>query len=137
MHDAADTLIYGLQMFQRMPSMEFVSKEDAYIAFDVLPRIKEALVLQTHRAPNRPPNIQRQSCAAVVVEAWRLVRPKLQPRSLKLYTACDEYWQVCSGEVRGSANYWREDVERAIAVPQVWIEKFLVELRDRAKVAAN
>jgi hypothetical protein len=130
MHDAAGKLITWLPGYSHAPIME--CPDDVAIALNVSPRIKEDLarVIQFRRDGRRP-NIQRQFCAGVVVEAWRLVREKFQPRSLKLYTACDEYWQICNGEVRGNLNYWREDVESAANKNNEAIREILVALRDR------
>jgi hypothetical protein len=130
MHDAAGKLITWLPSYSHRPIME--CPNDVGIALDVLPRIKEDLarVMQTQRGGGPRPNIQRRFCAPVVVEAWRLVRPKLQPRSLKLYTACAEYWRICSGEDR-PLNKWREDVELAANKNHEWIREVLVALRDR------
>jgi hypothetical protein len=131
MHDAADKLIKWLPFFSHLPGIE--CPDDVAVTLDVLLRIKKMLAytMQTQRGGGGPrPNIQRQFCAAVVVEAWRLVRPKFQPRSLNLYDACAEYWQTCSGEDR-ALNKWREDVELAANKNYEAIRKVLVTLRDR------
>jgi hypothetical protein len=129
MHDAADKLIKWLPIFSYMPMLG--CPDDVATALDVLPRIRKGLAyaMLKHRDGPRP-NRRRQFCAAVVVEAWRLVRPKFQPRSLQLYNACTEYWQICSGEDR-PLNKWRDDVELATTQNYEAIRKVRVTLKDR------
>jgi hypothetical protein len=57
------------------------------------------------------PNISREVCAAVIVEAWRRFHGSVEP-SRKLYAACRMYWGVCGGLDEPD---WRRPVEQAIA----------------------
>jgi hypothetical protein len=128
---STDLLIKWLPLFEHLPIGD--CPDDVAIALDVLPRIKKALALRpTPRAGGPRPNIQRQFSAAVVVEGWRLVRKKFQPRSTELYTACAEYWRVCSGEDR-PLEKWREDVEHATRQDYRGVRDILAAL----KLAAN
>jgi hypothetical protein len=133
MHDAADRLIKTLgPIFSALPGGA-ECPEDVRIALDVLPRIKRALLLAMHTMQERQgggpkPNAQRQFCAAVVVEAWRLVHGKPEPRSILLQKACNEYWLACGGKDRGSdIENWRRDAERFDNVE--WIRKVLTALK--------
>jgi hypothetical protein len=126
MHDAADQLIKLLGVFR--DTLE--PREDIEIALDVLPRIKDALANEAEIravAGGPKPDYNRRFCAAVVVEAWKLVHGKVEPRSIPLFEACNEYWQACGGEYRGEdVENWRRDVDHAVRNPQQSIRLLLM-----------
>jgi hypothetical protein len=131
MHDAADKLIKFLPIYANLPA-GIQCPSDVATALDVLPRIKKDLAraLQNQRSGGPRPNVQRWVCAAVVVETWRLVRGKPEPRSQYLLEACNEYWRACGGKSRGSdIENWRRDAERAIIDNHEWIRKTLTTLK--------
>jgi hypothetical protein len=131
MHDAADLLIKWLPAFKALP----VGPDDVAIALDVLPRIKDRLAraaLRASRKGGKDPNVHRQVCAAVVVEAWRHIHGKPEPHSPRLWEACNEYWRACGGEYRGAdVDTWRRDAEHAAIGNHVWIRKILSALAVR------
>jgi hypothetical protein len=133
MHDAADLLIKNLPFFSCLPA-GLKMPNDVVIALDVLPRIKADLALaqKRSRGGGPRPNVPRQVCAAVIVEAWKLVHGHVEPRSPKLAEACNEYWQACGHEYRGDdyAGAWRRDIEHAVSRPQGWIQKVLEVVRN-------
>jgi len=118
MSDAADRLIKGLPLFENL-RLGLQCPDDVAIALDVLPRIKKTLALLAKPSGKKRPNVLRVTCAAVVVEAWRLSRGKAEPRSDQLYRACEEYWKACGGEPigpKGDIGNWRRHVEVAVVV---------------------
>jgi hypothetical protein len=135
MHDAADLLIKYLPLYSSMPSGLSIP-DDVIIALDVLPRIKKDLARVVNRKPRgggQRPNVRRQFCAAVVVEACKLLHEKMPPKETLIANACNEYWQACGGEYRGDdyAEAWRRDVEQAINDnKQEWIRDLLIGVRN-------
>jgi hypothetical protein len=130
MHDAADLLINWLPGFEHL-SMG-IQSPDVAIALDVLPRVRRQLAhaKSSPRGGGQRPNVLRKTCAAVVVEAWRLVHGEPEPYSVELWKACNEYWQACGGEYRGGdVDNWKRDAEEAVAAPHVWIKNILSALR--------
>jgi hypothetical protein len=122
---AAETLIKYLPAFMHSP-IDIGLADEAAIAIPALTKIKAYLdrsLNQPGRGGGPRPFMQRKVCAAVVVEAWALIRGKAQPRSNRLYHACNEYWQACGHEYRSES--WREDVEDAIREPQRWVRDVL------------
>jgi len=131
MHDAADLLIKNLPFYACLPA-GLKMPDDVIVALDVLPRIKADLArAQKRRRGGRRPNVPRRVCAAVVVEAWKLIHGKVEPRGIALAEACNEYWQACGGEYRGEdIENWRRDIENAVSDPQLWIQKVLEAVRN-------
>jgi hypothetical protein len=127
MQGATDTLIKRLPIF-RSPGFGLPCPEEVAIALHVLPRIKEDLDKLAKKRMGRPPDAQRETCAAVVAMAWKLLYGKIEPQSLKLQQACGEYWQACGGkQIGGSdlAENWRRPIERVLADGYPWIEDFM------------
>jgi hypothetical protein len=111
MHDAADRLIKWLPAYSGLSVLGLRCPDDAVIALDVLPRIKQdlaRLMRRPRRRGGQKPNVPRKSCAAVVVEAWEIIHQKIEPNSAELWRACDEYWQACVHKARSSVvDSWR------------------------------
>jgi hypothetical protein len=132
MHDAADFLIKNLPFYECLPA-GLKMPDDVIIALDVLPRIKADLARSQKRSRSGGPrpNVPRWVCAAVVVEAWKLIHGEVEPRSIALAEACNEYWQACGGEHRGKdIENWRRDIEQAVSDNQEWIRTVLVAVRN-------
>lgn len=100
MADATDVLLRWLPAFQHLP---FGMKTPADVAtlLETLPRLKKELDRHIQPKTGRPPYVQRKICAAVIVEAWKLLHGKVEPRSSSLEQACADYWKVCGGEKIG------------------------------------
>jgi hypothetical protein len=139
MHDAADLLMKYLPALVFTPA-GIGPREDVTAALGALPGIKKdiARALDTRRVGGGPkPNIQRQFCAAVVVEAAKLMHGKMPPKETLIANACNEYWQACGGEYRGDdyAGAWRRDIEQAVSDNQEWIRRVLIGVRDSHSIA--
>jgi hypothetical protein len=118
-HDAVGVLLKHLPLLYRHlmgsalpcpPQVETVLEALPWIKADLEPLIKQRT--------GRRPDARRQLCAAVVLEAWKLVHNKAEPRSETLYQACKEYWSACGGEEVGETDdllNWRRPVEQALA----------------------
>jgi len=44
-----------------------------------LPRLKKDLDILAKKQIGRPPDVQREVCAAIVLEAWKIIRGKAEP----------------------------------------------------------
>jgi hypothetical protein len=125
MKDATDCLIKFLPLFLEL-SLPIGIERKATAALDALPAVREALEHATKQPPRKggpTPNVRRQNCAAIVIEAWKEFRSP-EPRSIELGKACNQYWQACGGEDRDAEN-WRRDVERALKSDNKWIRRRL------------
>jgi hypothetical protein len=131
MQDAVRYLIKTLPALARAELG--IRSPDAGVALVVLPKIEKLLAYAIDtptRKGGQNPNIRRQFCAAVVVEAWRIVHGKPEPESLKVWTACNEYWRACGRGYRGGdVDTWREDCRRAANNPIGMISQVLSLLR--------
>jgi hypothetical protein len=128
MRDACDTLMKGLPAYLCMPfELRTQETEVARLLLGLLPTMKDNLdrLTEPHRGPK--PDVPHMICAAVVVKAWELIHGKPEPRSEKLYEACELYWQACGGSASDIAN-WRRHVEAATVDDTDWIRKRLLPL---------
>jgi hypothetical protein len=131
MQGATDTLIKWLPMYLGL-GFGLPCPEEVAIALRVLPRIKEDLDRLAIKRMGRPPNAQRDMCAAVVALAWKLLYGKIEPQSLRLQEACGEYWRAGGGKQIGEwdlAENWRRPIERAMTADYSWVEDFLVAVQ--------
>jgi hypothetical protein len=135
MLSATDTLLKWLPGFQRIP---WGIKPPDYVwpILAALPQLKTDLEKLSVRRKGRPPNIGREVCAAVIVEAWKLVHGKVQPQSKGLLEACNMYWRVCGGAPIGQQwnlqGNWKGMVKKALAEDYSWIRKIMEGYRDNA-----
>jgi hypothetical protein len=129
MEQACDTLIQWLPVYKHM-GFGVQCPEEVWIALQVLPLIKADLP-HTGRKIGRRPDTGQGVCAAVIVEAWKLCRGKVAPRSEALYAACQAYWRACggAGDTDDQTN-WRWNVEQAIADDNGWIRQAFQSMRD-------
>ena len=132
MHEAADTLIKWLPIWGQLPyGIQY--PEDVAVVLDALPRIKKDLDRLDRKQIGRRPDHQREICAAVIVEAWKIIRGRAKPRSLQLQQACSDYWQACGGKQIGGwddPENWRRPVERALATDHEWISLVLLAVQN-------
>jgi hypothetical protein len=78
-HDAAQTLLRWLPVFQHL-GFGYRCPDDVAVVLDRLPRIVKDLERLRRRKIGRKRNVPREVCAAVVVEAWKLLHRKAEPR---------------------------------------------------------
>jgi hypothetical protein len=123
MRDRIDYLIKWLPLFRNLPA-GVQCPDDVAIALDVLPRISADLASAQRR---RKWKWGHKFCAAVVVEAWQLVHGRVERRSDRLYSACEEYWKACDRGDRDIDN-WRRDVAD-IGPEYAWLREVLSALR--------
>jgi|SRR5437660_1525359 hypothetical protein len=98
-----------------------------------LPLMKKDLDIHAKKRIGRRSNTQQEICAAVIMEAWKLLHGKAEPQSLKLQQACSDYWQACGGKQIGGWNEpenWRRPIERALAFDHSWINRILVAVQN-------
>ena len=117
MRRAADVLIKDLQRI-----FAGVSSPDDWI--DVLTKIKNFYRQRPRTGGGQRPYAQRRVCPAVVVEAWKLIRVDVEPRSKEVLQACADYWQACDQPERDAENWWR-DTEHVVANPYQFVHDIL------------
>jgi hypothetical protein len=127
---AVDVLMKRLPIFQRL-SFGLECTDYVTSVLGALPRIKKDL---DRLSGVRSRSITRhEMCAAVVVEAWKLLHGKVEPRSEKLLEACNEYWVACGGKQRGETDdieNWRRPVVSALATDHEWARAVLQALQN-------
>jgi hypothetical protein len=111
---ASDVLLRYLPRFKNLP-LGWQCPQHIQTALDVLPLVRrhvaKAAQLEVFEArPGPPPKVPREVCAAVVMEAWKLVHGRAEPHSVPYQYACNAYWLACGGE---SVGDWRRDAEKA------------------------
>jgi hypothetical protein len=127
MHDAAVTLIKYLPGINVGGSLlGMLASRDVTTALEVLPRIKKGLARLT-RSPRtgRRHDVPREFCAAVIVEAWKLLHDgSVEPQSSEVLEACAAYWEACGHKERDAKNWWR-DTDRAVSKPNEVVRRLL------------
>jgi len=124
---ATDTLIRWLPIWEHMP-WGWQSADCVQILRATLPEFKMHLDLLTKKHSGRPREMGREVCAAVVVEAWRRIHGKVEPRSKKVYEACKAYWGACGGKPIGKIDdidNWERTVKRLLAEDYSWVRDTL------------
>jgi hypothetical protein len=124
---ATNTLMRWLPMWEHMP-WGWKNPVCVQILRATLPEFKQHLDLLTKKRSGRPREMGREVCAAVVVEAWRRIHGKVEPRSKKLYEACKAYWGACGGKPIGETDdidNWERTVKRLLAEDYSWIGNVL------------
>jgi hypothetical protein len=98
-----------------------------------LPRVRKDLDRLAKKPIGHRPDTQREVCAAVVIEAWKLLHGRAKPRSDEFLGACQDYWRACGGKPRGGIDdleNCRRDVERALATDHSWVNQVLVAVQN-------
>jgi hypothetical protein len=115
MYKAADTLSRMLPVYDWMIAQEAGRAQiDVEATLATLETIKTDLAhVMKPSGRGKPPDTQRDYCAHIVVSLWKLVHGKVNPRSEKLYAACQAYWQASGGGPIGDISNWRTYVEKA------------------------
>jgi hypothetical protein len=113
--------------------MGIQTPDDVNAVLHALPRILKDLKRVQSRRSGRRKNVQRQVCAAVIMECWKLIRGKAQPRSLQFQEVCGAYWKACGGVEIGETNdpeNWRRLAEHAAKTDNEWIKQLLLAARN-------
>jgi hypothetical protein len=101
------------------------------MVLDGLPGLKAELDRLKRNGRGRHPKVQREVCAAVIIEAWRIVHGRVEARSDRLYWACNQYWTERGGAPIGAENdieNWRWTVSRALKSDHSWINEQLMSI---------
>jgi hypothetical protein len=101
-----------------------VSSSDVATAIKVLTKTKNFYRERPRTGGGHILYGQRLTCAAVVVEAWKLIHGNAKPQSIEVLSACADYWQACGGAERDAKN-WRRDTEHAVAEPDRFVQQGL------------
>jgi hypothetical protein len=133
---ATNVLMKLLPAFQHMP-FNIKSPSHVDVIRQALPLLKKDLERIKRRPPGgikrkfsgRPPNTQREICAAVIVESWTIMHGKPEPRSRRLERACADYWQVCGGKMIDSGN-WRRIIKLALQTDHKWVREVLLAVQN-------
>ena len=113
-----------------LPIWAEVGMDEARAVLEALPKIVGYLSAM-ERGNGRPVSLQRELCAAIIVEIWKLVHGEARYRSQKLYEVCNDYWLACGGQDIGDIDNWRRPVER-VAHGGVWsVRQELLAVRNR------
>jgi hypothetical protein len=129
LNDAVDTLMRWLPAYRHIGGWQSRSN-DVEVMLAVLPRVKADIARLNRERKGRGPDIRREICAAVILECWTLARGEAQPRSEKLYGACDAYWKACGNEDIGDLENWRHSVQRAFANDRGWIRDIVSAVKN-------
>jgi hypothetical protein len=129
MDEAAEVLLKLLPAFEHLP-FGLQCPADVALVLDALPKIREDLARLRPPKQGRRPVVGREICAAVIVEAWKIIHGKAEPRSLQLLQACEEYWRACGRAPIGDVENWRRTVERALATDHSWVRSILLAVQN-------
>ena len=127
MYDAADVLLRWLPFYAGATSLGRSAEMVAILK--ALRRLRKDLErLKKPRPTGRRPDVQREICAAVIVEAWKLLHGKAGSRSPQLQQACADYWIACGGKQIGETNdpeNWRRPIERALGTDHKLVREIM------------
>jgi hypothetical protein len=114
MREAVDTLIKLFPLFDReIPDLVSPQAPVSSGFLEDLPALRGWLAAINDNDKGRRPNLGRELCADFVVHFWRRIHGNVEPRSEKLYAACEQYWCACGGEPSINIQNWRRMVEDA------------------------
>jgi hypothetical protein len=125
-------LLKYLPLYEHLP-WGIQTPGDVNVVLDALPRILKDLKRAQPRRSGRRKNVQREVCAAVIMECWKLIRGKAQPRSLQFQEICFTYWKACGGAEIGETNdpeNWRRPAEHAAKTNNEFIRQILLMARN-------
>ena len=132
MQDAVHTLMTWLPAWGHLAYGQECPEYVALMLY-ALPRMKKDLDIHAKKRTGRRPNTQQEICAAVVIEAWKLLHGKHRGRSDEFLEACSEYWRACGGKQIGETDdldNWRRPVERALKTDHSWISQILLAVQN-------
>ena len=67
----------------------------------ILPQLQDLIPFLAKDLLQHKPGNNRRVCAAVCAEIWRLLHGAMEPHSVYLQRACNEYWRRCGQEPIG------------------------------------
>ena len=137
MQDAVHVLMTWLPMWANLGYGARCPEHVALMLY-ALPRFRKDLDRLAKKQIGRRPDTQREVCAAVVIEAWKLLHGRPKPRSDEFLGACRDYWRACGGKQGRSGgpndpdnpDNWRRTVRRALATDHSWVGKVLVAVQN-------
>jgi hypothetical protein len=130
--DGAHVLMTWLPIWEHLP-YGMKCPKDVAVVLDALPRIKKDLDRLDRKQIGRRPKVQLEICAAVVVEAWKLLHGRAKPRSLQLQQACSDYWRACGGKQVGETDdpeNWRRSIKRSLETDHDWVRRVLLAVQN-------
>ena len=135
--EAVEVLQRLLPAFNHLP-YGLGSPQAVTTVLNALPSLRRILEGGLRQNQNgRKPNVRRKICAAVVVEASKLLHRKTEPRSLSLQQGCNQYWLACGCEEIGAIGdfeNWRRPLEQAYTNNHSWIRSILLHLQTSVAV---
>jgi hypothetical protein len=140
MQGAVHTLMTWLPMWENL-GYGVRCPEHVALMLYALPRVRKDLDRLAKKQIGRRPDAQREVCAAVVIETWKLLHGRVKPRSDEFLGACRDYWRACGGKQGGpddpndpndpdNPDNWRRTVKRALATDHSWIGRVLLAVQN-------
>jgi hypothetical protein len=142
MTDAIDTLLWFLPALEGLGFGLAGEREDVRAVRVLLPGIRKDLERTKRKGTGRvkskrtgrPPDVGREVCAAVMIEAWKAARGSdAKPHSLEFREACGEYWKACGGGDSGDPENWRRPITAALKIERGWARKIIAGLVENAR----
>ena len=128
MDKAASVLLRWLPVY-KYSAFGIKCPNEVDVILNALPHLRRDLErLNRPRPAHRSSNVQREICAAVIAEAWKILHGKIEPRSDQLQQACADYWLACGGKQIGETNdreNWRRPIERALGTDHKWVREIM------------
>jgi hypothetical protein len=110
MKKAIDTLLELFPLIERLPDGLLPPILTGFE--ENLPVLRQWLDELIRRPGGRRPHLGRELCADLICFYWKRVNGKIEPRSDRVYDACELYWQVCGNDPSGDIENWRRMVSR-------------------------
>jgi hypothetical protein len=113
MLEAAKYLEDRLRIYELHEAWNFECPDCVSNVRALLPEVIEFLEkdIEVLEVPKTARDGRRLICAGVAAGAWRLLHGQVQPNSLRLQQACEDYWQACghpqTGEWGEPRNWFR------------------------------
>jgi hypothetical protein len=124
---AIDQLLYALPALEH-PGLGLAGeRKDVRDVLALLSEIKKDFERGMRKGTGRKLNLERDNCAAVVIEAWKQFHGNVEPHSEEFREACGKYWKACGGKEIGEGDpaNWRRSIKRALAMPNEYIRKMI------------
>jgi hypothetical protein len=128
--DAVDHLLRYLPALEHLGLGLAGERKDVRAVLALLPEIKKDFERGMRKGTGRKPDLERINCAAVMIEAWKLLHGNAEPHSEEFRAACGGYWKACGGKEIGEGDpaNWRRPIESALAMDQEFIRKIMTAI---------